>query len=99
METPAQLAITLIATNFIPLLARVSPLLLVFPLVPFAQHPINQLNVALVLVPTSYKEMPASNPVTQDIMQTPAMCVSNVATLANRAQVLLFPAHHAQVRR
>jgi len=70
-----------------------------FRLAPLAQHPTSQQNVGFVSAHTSSKELFASNSVTQDIMQTPTMCVNNVLTLAKSALVLLLLVQLAQIQR
>jgi len=100
METPAQLAIQQITTRFtLPAapLTYASHLLHVIHLVPPAQQPTSQLNVGLASAHTSSKELFASNPVTQDITQTPTVCVKNVLTLAKSAVVHLLPAQLAKL--
>jgi len=102
METPAQLAIQQITTSStLPaaLITYASHRLRVFRLAPLAQHPTSQQNVGFVSAHTSSKELFASNSVTQDIMQTPTMCVNNVLTLAKSALVLLLLVQLAQIQR
>jgi len=102
METPAQLAIQQITTSSTPPaapLAYASHYLRVFHLVPLAQHPTSQPNAVLVSAHTNSKELFANNPATQDITQTPTMCVNNVLTLAKSALVLLLLAQLALTQR
>ena len=98
METTVQLAMEIISLT--PLAApptNASHLLRVFSRVLLAQHPTSQLNADLVSAHTSSKEMFVSNPATPDIMQTSAMCVSLVPTVAKSALVLLLPAQLAKI--
>jgi len=100
MELPAQLAIQQITTSFTPPAAPLtyaSHRLRVIHLVPLAQQPISQLNVGLVSAHTSFKELFANNPVTQDIIPTPTMCVKNARALAKSALVHLLPAQLANL--
>jgi len=60
--------------------------------VPLAQHPTSHINADLVLAHTSSKEMFVSNPATQDITQTPAMCVRHATAVVKSALALLLPA-------
>ena len=98
METTVQLAMEIISLT--PLAApptNASHLLRVFSRVLLAQHPTSQLNADLVSAHTSSKEMFVSNPATPVIMQTSAMCVSLVPTVAKSALVLLLPAQLAKI--